>query len=1023
MILPLHSKNCLNLIITLQLSLSFSLAAAQFEEVTQAAGISRTAQTFGVSWGDINGDGWPDAYVSNHWREPSLYVNQQDGTFLESSLQHDLLLGNRDVHGALWSDFDNDGDQDLLAAPGGTNGILPFYENINERLTIFNPLHTNLNWIHSDRMPLWFDQNGDGLLDLLITSVGKTEASAFFTQVRPQYFENNSLNVNFKDVIGSGSRLIKSETSTFPHVLLDNGRAFNIVNTPWIEITNQLFSVQRGTSDWAYGDIDDDGCMDLYAIKLGVLNQLRQTLADTRLELSTRTWINDLSGLNFVGNSQLNFVTGLSLGFESFRLGALSAVLEAQDLNLPIVINPDDSRLVGEPNFQLEDRALLYIWKDAGTNQWHLRFGSSARRRLIDLTMDSIDPIADLEEINLDLQYSPQPNIFNKGNCSDNYAETPSNLNIVGPSLSGVLADFDNDMDLDLYITNLNPLDNPPNQYFENTGDGNFIEIPGAAGAAGSDLGNGGYVSTADYDLDGFLDLFVLNGRTDFVAAGEYQGPHQLFRNTGNTNNWIQIDLEGTYSNRDAVGAFVELFAGEKQQIRFQDNGAHTFSQNFKRLHFGLGQNEKIDKIVVTWPSGRDSTVVNIRANQLIRIREEKRRFVKGEANDYLQGKEGIYLWKEYYDGPYMLRIIGNGANANTQITVISPSIPADINGINLEPDDRIDIFPYGFQIASNGNGDEDGIDFTISPDEKAVMSVIIDGKEMLHQLNLGQTKFSPLPEAWIFDASTLPARPDFDWHLETGTFVGASLNGSPIEYRWSGAELLHFNKLSILATEDIQSVNPVSLEGGDSFENGPNWVEVNSATAIGFDGVDVTTSSPASKIAFSVLQDGLFTPENINKGHDQGFKPNAFWLPYPLYVGAAPVYDAATEAGMFVWKDTNDIWHIRTTAGGRFSRYNGQILTSSPVEYINRVNIESHDIINQPDSNTIVFETIVGSGWFDGFDFRLTAPGSITIIDSIDVDNINDFPVFVGDQKWPVRHLPVSLNEQAETRAWYGPQ
>ena len=86
-------------------------------------------------------------------------------------------------------------------------------------------------------------------------------------------------------------------------------------------------------------------------------------------------------------------------------------------------------------------------------------------------------------------------------------------------------------------------------------------------------------------------------------------------------------------------------------------------------------------------------------------------------------------------------------------------------------------------------------------------------------------------------------------------------------------------------------------------------------------------------------------------------------------------------------------------------------------------VNIESHDIINQFDSNTIDFETQVGRGWYDGIDFKLVTPGNITIKDSMDTDNINDYPLFVGAQKWPVLNLPANLNEIAETSEWYGPQ
>jgi hypothetical protein len=186
---------------------------------------------------------------------------------------------------------------------------------------------------------------------------------------------------------------------------------------------------------------------------------------------------------------------------------------------------------------------------------------------------------------------------------------------------SVVAGDFDNDMDVDLYLTCTGPIKNLPNRLMENDGKGGFIVVPAAGGAAGSQFGRGDVVACADYNRDGFLDLFITNG-TDPTSPFVADGPHQLFRNQGNDNHWLEIDLEGVVSNRDGIGAIVELEAGGILQIREQTGGMHHLTQNHQRLHFGLGTNTRINQLTVKWPSGIFSQFKDIEVDQILRIRE-----------------------------------------------------------------------------------------------------------------------------------------------------------------------------------------------------------------------------------------------------------------------------------------------------------------------------------------------------------------------------------------------------------------
>jgi ASPIC/UnbV protein/VCBS repeat protein len=129
---------------------------------------------------------------------------------------------------------------------------------------------------------------------------------------------------------------------------------------------------------------------------------------------------------------------------------------------------------------------------------------------------------------------------------------------------------------------------------FRNLGNGSFKEVAAAAGVDNDLDGRG--VAVADLDGDGRLDFVETN-------AGQ---PSLLYRNaTAGAGHWLELELEGTRSNRDAIGARVTVTAGGSRQIREVNGGNGYAGQSSRRLHFGLGSATKINGVEIRWPSGR----------------------------------------------------------------------------------------------------------------------------------------------------------------------------------------------------------------------------------------------------------------------------------------------------------------------------------------------------------------------------------------------------------------------------------
>jgi hypothetical protein len=144
-----------------------------------------------------------------------------------------------------------------------------------------------------------------------------------------------------------------------------------------------------------------------------------------------------------------------------------------------------------------------------------------------------------------------------------------------------------------------------------NDGLGRFTDVAQVVGA--SDVYDGRAVALADLGNRGVLDVIVANER----------GPLLVYRNTVQPGrHWVDVELEGGASNRSAIGARVEVHWSDHVQVQEVSGGSGFSAQNQRRLHYGLGTDTRVDRVIIRWPSGRRQAIEQPQVDMLHRVRE-----------------------------------------------------------------------------------------------------------------------------------------------------------------------------------------------------------------------------------------------------------------------------------------------------------------------------------------------------------------------------------------------------------------
>lgn len=620
-----------------------------FQDVTQSAGLgSYAGMTHGAAWGDFDGDGQPDLYVTNHLNEARLYRNAGGGALEDVTLQHFVAddLG-RDKHGAAWADFDNDGRQDLVQLTGAVRGLgmegKRLFQNQGERfgdiaepMGVFNPYART-------RMPLWLDLDNDGKLDLL------HGAEARFDDKTPPFafrqagsgFEPDTSTLAFNSRGVPFCVLTELTGDHRPELvcrLMGQGTALQVFDLSGAPAKAMAALPQTAFEDVAVADLDNDGHLDLFMARKNAPGPValgrpssRQVVASVAID---GKHADQPMGLRFRTTGLVR--VKVSGGNPAYPLKAEDVFVGAgggHPASLEFDADPSIGALAGATPGM---RAGIYVGFTA-PDKWEVRVTASRaalaapaagkpRVQEVQVAVTAPGALADVEAIGpMQDEAAPSRLFMNRrGELVEESDKRGVNARLVA-GMNVVAADFDNDMDVDLFVLASGDVGQQDNLLLLNDGKGHFKVVKGAGGAAGSASGVGDSATTADVDGDGFLDLLLANGGSMGRSLGlpSDGGGYQLFRNVAaNGNHWLMIDLEGTRSNRDGIGAVVRVTAGGVSQMRLQDGGVHHRGQNHARLHFGMGQHAQTDKITVHWPSGAVQELQGVKTNQVLRVRE-----------------------------------------------------------------------------------------------------------------------------------------------------------------------------------------------------------------------------------------------------------------------------------------------------------------------------------------------------------------------------------------------------------------
>ncbi len=657
----------LSLVVLLNAALASQAQDIQFRDVTASSGIDNNFQSHGISLADVNGDGFLDIYVGNHFQTGSLYINRKNGVFADSSA---LLIGNEktDTHGGFWGDFDSDGDLDLIVTSGAERGE-------GERKSLFF-LHEDGNLVESaahfgldypvarGRYPLMLDYNHDSYLDFFLINAERPDGqgpSAIFVYdtLSSTYIPSDTL--GYDGHFALQSKLFDDGKDYLLYFHRNGTNVYLMDSSKLTNVSDEVSFPAYARGDLVFGDFNNDGLQDLFRTATPTLSDIRVRDSIMSVSINSRPGTNETS-IRFKTSNRITLSIYSRSSLKSSEIYVGGKGTNPSDNEITLLSS--DFRWHQLPKKYGSAGRGLFVRYDNQLGYWDFRMYNRFKSRFLDFKVISDSAIYAVDTTNFVKGSNTLGVFLNNGNEFVEYTDK-SDLQADEAFPSAVSGDFDNDGDLDIYVISSSRVASNPHYLLINNGRGRFEQIKNPVGKQVS--GRPESVAVGDYDNDGLLDLFITNGEGPKFFE---PGPIQVIQNsTKNDNNWIQFDIQGRPENREALGAKLELYTKGRYQMREVNGGVHKKSQNFKRIHFGLRRASEAKILIVKWPNDDLEAFPHLKANEIHDI-------VQGEGDSVALKKETVAICpgESYLDletpGLHFVKTSEGGAEYFRQIEI-----------------------------------------------------------------------------------------------------------------------------------------------------------------------------------------------------------------------------------------------------------------------------------------------------------------------------------------------------------------
>lgn len=532
----------------------------------------------GLALADVDGDGRLDFYFTTQLGANRLVRSLGKGRYEDITANSGVAMENKISVSAAFADADNDGDPDLLVTTV-RKGIY-FFENLGNGRFNDRSKAAGLSSQEHNSAPLFFDFDNDGLLDILITNVG------VYTN------EEKQPAGNYVGLLDAFSGHLKPDRYEKSRLYRNQGKL------KFKDVTEAMgFSDVGFAGDATIVDINNDGYQDLYVLNMQGDDHFYINEKGKRLVEKTATYFPKTPW----GSMGVKFFDYNNNGRPDVYITDMHSDMSA---NVYPHQEKDKSVMTWSDQF-LQDGS-----NNVFGNGFYRNSGSGAFREMSDLS--------GLEN------YWPWG--LSAGDLNaDGYLDLFVTASMNYPFRYGVNSLFLNDGGRKFhdaeFLLGAEPREQTVKPWFVMDCDGEDKENSLCKNQKGKVLVWGAYGSRAsafvDIDDDGDLDIVT----NDFNSH-----PLVLVSNlTKKTNvHFLKIELEGSKSNRNGLGAKVTIRANGETYTQFQDGKSGYLSQSVMPLYFGLGKANSVSEIVVSWPSGVLQTIKGpIPVNQTLKILEK----------------------------------------------------------------------------------------------------------------------------------------------------------------------------------------------------------------------------------------------------------------------------------------------------------------------------------------------------------------------------------------------------------------